>query len=111
DSLARAGIESRPDYEQPTDWSAEGGASTLDALLALPEPPTAVFAGSDTQAIGILDRARQNGLAVPGDLAVCGYGDIELARYLGLTTMRVPMRAMGERVIALLLAAIEGRGG
>lgn len=111
DALARVGIRHRPEYEQPADWSAEGGAAALDSLLALPEPPTAVFAGSDTQAIGALERARQRGLAVPEDLAVCGYGDIELARYLGLTTVRVPMRAMGERGIALLLEAIEGGGG
>jgi DNA-binding LacI/PurR family transcriptional regulator len=111
DALARAGIGHRPEYEPPTAWSAEGGAVALDALLALPEPPTAVFAGSDTQAIGVLERARQRGLTVPGDLAVCGYGDIELARYLGLTTVRVPMRAMGEHAIGLLLEAIEGRVG
>jgi DNA-binding LacI/PurR family transcriptional regulator len=111
DALARAGIGHRPEYEPPADWSAEGGAAALDALLALPEPPTAVVAGSDTQAIGVLERARQRGLSVPEDLAVCGYGDIELARYLGLTTVRVPMRAMGERAVALLLEAIEGPGG
>jgi DNA-binding LacI/PurR family transcriptional regulator len=110
EALAAAGIERRPEYEQPTEWSAEGGAAALDALLALPEPPTAVFAGSDTQAVGILGRARQRGLAVPDDLAVCGYGDIELARYLELTTVHVPMRTMGERGTKLLLEAIEGRG-
>src|SRR5207245_8737188 len=89
------------------DWSAECGAAALDALLTLPEPPTAVVAGSDTQAIGVLDRARRRGLTVPGALAVCGYGDVELARYLGLTTVRVPMRAMGEQAMASLLGAIE----
>lgn len=109
EALARAGLAPRAAYEPAADWSAEGGAAALDALLALPDPPTAIFAGSDTQAIGVLDRARQRGLAVPGDLAVCGYGDIQLAPYLGLTTMHVPMRAMGERAVALLLAAIEGR--
>jgi DNA-binding LacI/PurR family transcriptional regulator len=110
DALAGAGVAHRPEYEQPAAWSAEGGAAALDALFALPEPPTAVVAGSDTQAFGVLDRARRRGLAVPGDLAVCGYGDVELARYPGLTTMRVPMRAMGERAVASLLEAIEGRG-
>jgi DNA-binding LacI/PurR family transcriptional regulator len=111
DALARAGIEHRPEYEPDAQWSAEGGAAALDALMALPKPPTAVLAGSDTQAIGVLDRARRRGLRVPGDLAVCGYGDIELARYLELTTVRVPMRAMGERAVALLLDGIEGRTG
>lgn len=109
DALALAGIVPRSEYEPAADWSAEGGAAALDLLLGLPEPPTAIFAGSDTQAIGVLERARQRGLAVPGDLAVCGYGDVQLARYLGLTTVHVPMRTMGERSVALLLEAIEGR--
>jgi DNA-binding LacI/PurR family transcriptional regulator len=109
DALARAGVRHRPEYEPAAEWSAEGGATALDALLALPEPPTAVFAGGDTLAIGVLDRARQRGLAVPGDLAVCGYGDIELARFLGLTTVRVPMRTMGRRGAERLMAAIEDR--
>jgi DNA-binding LacI/PurR family transcriptional regulator len=107
DALARAGIRHRPEYEPASEWSAEGGAGTLDALLALPEPPTAILAGGDTIAIGVVDRARQRGLTVPGDLAVCGYGDIELARHLGLTTVHVPMSAMGRRGVELLLAAME----
>jgi DNA-binding LacI/PurR family transcriptional regulator len=109
EALGRAGVEPRPQYEPPTDWSAEGGAAALEALLTLAEPPTAIMTGSDTQAIGVLDQARRRGLAVPGDLAVCGYGDIELARYLDLTTVRVPMRAMGELAVARLLAAINGQ--
>jgi DNA-binding LacI/PurR family transcriptional regulator len=108
DALSNAGIDHRPQYEQPADWSAEGGAAALDGLLGLSDPPSAIVAGSDTQAIGILDRARQRGLVVPGDLAVCGYGDIELARYLGLTTVRVPLRMIGERAVSMLLEAIEG---
>jgi DNA-binding LacI/PurR family transcriptional regulator len=111
EALEQAGLGPRPEYEPAADWSAEGGAAALDALLALPEPPTAICAGSDTQAIGVLERARRRGLAVPDDLAVCGYGDVELARYLGLTTVHVPMRAMGERAAALLLATIEGGTG
>ncbi|HEU5319090.1 MAG TPA: LacI family DNA-binding transcriptional regulator [Chloroflexota bacterium] len=106
-SLERAGIRRRPEYEPHTEWSAESGAAALDTLLALPEPPTAVFAGGDTIAIGVLDRARQRGLTVPGDLSVCGYGDIELARYLALTTVHVPVADLGRRGAELLLQAID----
>jgi DNA-binding LacI/PurR family transcriptional regulator len=109
EALTRAGIKHRAEYEPAADWSAEGGAAALERLLALPEPPTGIFAGSDTQAIGIIDRARQRGLAVPGDLAVCGYGDIELGRYLGLTTVRVPMQSMGEIALRMLLGAMDER--
>jgi DNA-binding LacI/PurR family transcriptional regulator len=110
EALAGVGIEHRAEYEHAADWSVDGAAAALDSLLALPEPPTAVFAGSDTQAVGVLERVRQRGLRVPGDLSVCGYGDVDLARYVGLTTVRVPMRGMGERGAHLLLEAIDGRG-
>jgi LacI family transcriptional regulator len=106
DALARAGLARYAAYEPAAEWSAEGGAAALDALLALPEPPTAVLTGGDTIAIGVLDHARRRGLAVPGDLAVCGYGDVELARYLGLTTVHVPMGDLGRRGAEILLAAM-----
>jgi DNA-binding LacI/PurR family transcriptional regulator len=76
-------------------------------LLALAEPPTAVFAGSDSQALGVLEAARQARRRVPEDLAVVGYNDIEVATYLGLTTVRVPMRELGRRGVEVLLRAIE----
>jgi DNA-binding LacI/PurR family transcriptional regulator len=47
--------------ERVTDYSPEAGAAALRELLALPQPPTAIFAGSDSQAIGVLDVARQCG--------------------------------------------------
>jgi DNA-binding LacI/PurR family transcriptional regulator len=75
--------------------------------LAQPGAPTAVFVGSDTQAAGVLAAARRLGRRVPDDLAIVGYNDVELAGYLGLTTMRVPMREMGRRGVALLFATIE----
>ncbi|MBI4493585.1 MAG: LacI family DNA-binding transcriptional regulator [Chloroflexi bacterium] len=106
-TLARAGLELRPEYERVTDFSPEAGMAALDALLALPQPPTAVFAGSDTQAVGVLEAARRRGVAVPDDLALVGYNDIEMAGYLGLTTIRVPMRELGRLGVQQLLLAFE----
>jgi DNA-binding LacI/PurR family transcriptional regulator len=106
-ALAEAGLRPRPTYERVAAFSPEGGAAALRALLELRQPPTAVFAGSDTQALGVLEAARQAGRRVPEDLAVVGYNDIELAAYLGLTTVHVPMRELGRRGVELLLAAIE----
>jgi DNA-binding LacI/PurR family transcriptional regulator len=105
-ALAAAGAPPAPELERVADYSPEGGAAALHALLALPAPPTAVFVGSDTQAFGVLDAARRAGRRVPEDLAVVGYNDVELARFLGLTTVRVPMREMGRRGVELLLARL-----
>ena len=109
-ALAAAGIPARPEYERVTDYSPEAGALAMRELLELRQPPTAVFAGSDSQAIGALDVARQRGLRVPQELAVIGYNDIELAPYLGLSTIRVPMRELGRRGVELLLSCLENPG-
>ena len=65
-------------------------------LLSLPERPTAIFASSDTQAIGVLDAAREMGLSVPEDLSVVGYDDIRDAGYVNLTTIKQPLYESGE---------------
>jgi LacI family transcriptional regulator len=77
-------------------------------LLALPEPPTAIFAASDTQALGVLEAASDLGLAVPGDVSVVGFDDLEVASYIGLTTVHQPLEESGRRAVERLVAAIEG---
>ena len=106
-AMAAVGLPAPADYQPVTEFQAAAAAEALEALLALPHPPTAILAGSDTQAMGILDAARRRGLQVPQDLSVVGYNDIDLAQYLNLTTVRVPTRALGQEGMALLLAALE----
>jgi DNA-binding LacI/PurR family transcriptional regulator len=77
-------------------------------LLHLPEPPTAIFAASDTQAMGVLEAARDLGVDVPQHLSVIGFDDIDIAEYLGLTTVRQPLFESGARGAELLLALIGG---
>jgi LacI family transcriptional regulator len=74
----------------------------------LDEPPTAIFAASDVQAMGVLEAARMHGARVPQDLAVIGFDDIEVAAPLGLTTVRQPLRETGSRGVELLLSTIAG---
>ena len=76
------------------------------ALLDLPEPPTAIFAASDTQALGVLEAARARGRRVPEDLSVIGYDDLEVAEYLGLTTVRQALFDSGRLSAEYLLTAI-----
>lgn len=80
-------------------------------LLSADDPPTAVFAASDLQALGVLEAASGLGLRVPEDVAVVGFDDIELASVIGLTTVRQPLFETGVRGAALLLAAIDGGDG
>jgi DNA-binding LacI/PurR family transcriptional regulator len=76
-------------------------------MLSLTERPTAIFAASDTQAVGVLKAAYEAGLRVPEDLSVVGYDDIELAEIMGLTTVRQLLFESGQRGAELLLERLE----
>jgi DNA-binding LacI/PurR family transcriptional regulator len=75
-------------------------------LLSLPEPPTAIFTHSDTQAMGVLRAARDRGLTTPRDLAIVGFDDVDVAEYVGLTTIRQPLEESGRVAVELLLARL-----
>ncbi|GAA3237555.1 hypothetical protein GCM10020256_57100 [Streptomyces thermocoprophilus] len=75
-------------------------------LLDGPDRPTAIFAGSDLQALGVLEAARRKGLSVPEDLSVVGYDDVPAAQWSSppLTTVHQPLRQMAEEAARMLLA-------
>lgn len=107
-ALAQANIPFRPDYHRAGEHGQEPARQLTHQLLSMPEPPTAVFAASDTQAFGVLQAARERGLHVPNDLSVIGFDDIEMAEYLNLTTIRQPLFDSGYRGINLLLQVMQG---
>ena len=78
-------------------------------LLSLDEPPTAIFATSDTQALGVLEAAGYEGVDVPGELSVIGFDDLEVSPYIGLTTVAQPLYESGRRGVERLLEMIDGR--
>jgi LacI family transcriptional regulator/LacI family repressor for deo operon, udp, cdd, tsx, nupC, and nupG len=107
-ALRRAGIERRAELEQRGPHGREEARELAERLLGRPDPPTAIFAASDAQAMGVLEAARAMSLRVPEDVAVVGFDDIEVAGALELTTVRQPLRETGRRGAELLLASIEG---
>jgi DNA-binding LacI/PurR family transcriptional regulator len=107
-ALKRAGIEPVGEYVRLGGHDRDEARDVAAPLFALDQPPTAVFAASDIQAIGVIEAAAAAGLRVPEDVAVIGFDDIELAAVIGLTTVRQPLRESGRRGAELLLAAIEG---
>jgi DNA-binding LacI/PurR family transcriptional regulator len=108
-ALAAAGIQVRDDYVREGTRLPHVARAIAAELLSLPERPTAVFAASDTQAIGVLEAARALGIGVPGELSVIGFDDIEAAGYVGLTTVRQPLMESGRRGARLLLDVLSGR--
>jgi DNA-binding LacI/PurR family transcriptional regulator len=78
-------------------------------MLSLSERPTAIFAASDTLALGILEAAQDCDLRIPDDLSLISYDDIEVAEYLGLTTIRQLLFESGQKGVDLLLKTLEGK--
>ena len=78
---------------------------TMQQLLALPQRPQAVFVGNDAMAVGAYQALYQAGLHIPQDMALVGYDDIELARYMTppLTTIHQPKDELGELAIDVLI--------
>lgn len=87
------------------DFHHEGGFVQALALLDREDPPTAVFAGSDQQAFGVVEASRVRGLRVPQDLSIVGFDDLPVARWASppLTTIRQPLVDMGRMAARMVL--------
>jgi LacI family transcriptional regulator len=106
-ALDEAGIPFRPEYHRWAEHGEEQARDMARRLLALNEPPTAIFAASDTQAMGVIQAARDADLRIPENLSVIGYDDIQAAKYMGLTTVRQLLFESGQRGVELLLETLE----
>jgi len=86
------------------------GGEQMAQLLDLPEPPTAVFACSDSMALGALRVIRERGLEVPRDISIVGFDDLPEAEWAvpGLTTVRQPLAEMGAEAIRTLVRIMDG---
>ncbi len=109
-ALEGAGLPVDPALIQPGDFGVETGCVAAQALLDLPEPPSAIFAGNDLQAIGVYKALHARGLRVPDDMSVVGFDDAPLAALVSpaLTTIRQPMYDMGALAASMLLRLVGG---
>jgi LacI family transcriptional regulator len=109
DALRAEGIAPSPALEIPGDFSEESGYRAGQRLLTLEPRPEAVFAANDSMAIGCLFALREAGVEVPGGIALAGFDDIPIARYVtpALSSVRVPIAELGERAMGRLLHAVE----
>lgn len=109
-AMNAAGLPIREEWIRFGDFHRTGGARHAADLLDLAEPPTAIFAGSDLQALGVLETARARGLRVPDDLSLVGYDDIPLADWVSprLTTVLQPLKEMGREAARLAIRLSQG---
>ncbi|MBL8556758.1 MAG: LacI family DNA-binding transcriptional regulator [Phenylobacterium sp.] len=104
-ALAEAGLPRRPEYEAEGDFFFASGERAGDALLARPDPPTAIFAANDAMALGAMVSAARRGVRAPEDLSVAGFDDSASATVVSpqLTTVRQPLAAMTAAAVDLLI--------
>lgn len=110
EGLAEHGLQLDPAYVRRAAYTFESGVEAATELLALPQRPTAIFAGNDEMAIGVMKAARDAGLDVPRDLSIVGFDDLPMASRVwpNLTTVRLPIRDMGRMAAEKLTAGLRG---
>ena len=112
-ALTEAGLEIDETLVVAGDGTADDGYAGARQLLDLPNPPTALFCGTDRVAMGAFDAIKERGLRIPQDIAVIGFDNQELiAEYLRprLTTVALPFEEMGSEGVGLLSSAQEKSG-
>ncbi len=95
------------------NYSLPGGKVAMKKMLALQDPPTAVFCSNDYMALGAMKGARECGLSLPQDMSIVGFDDIQIASYVvpGLTTIHQPAYEMGKQGAKLLFRLMEEKQG
>jgi len=107
-ALAAAGLDYDPGLVRRGPFGPANAEARAAELLALPDRPSAIFAASDTQAMGVLTAADRGGITVPGQLSVIGFDDIESAALLRLSTVRQPLENSGAEGARRLCALLRG---
>ncbi len=109
-ALEKGGIAYDPLLVVAGKFDFDSGRAGAANLMALPSPPTAIFACNDETAAGALSWAHQRGLGVPDDLSICGFdgGTISRVVWPALTTVRQPIRELGKMAVKTLIEMSEG---
>ena len=107
ESLEKAGIPIDEKLIASGDYTTETGISGARQLLALDQPPTAIFASNDQMAMGVFQVAEEMGLRIPDDLSVVGFDNITESKYMGLTTVDQFISEMGYVATQMLIKLIK----
>jgi LacI family transcriptional regulator len=110
-ALAAAGLMPEQELVAKGNFTGDSGHAAASVLLALPQPPTAIFAFNDEMAIGAMQAARERGLRIPEDLSIVGFDDLERAAIVvpALTTVRQPLAEMGRMAVSLLTRLLDNQ--
>lgn len=108
-ALAESGVEWHSELEVESNFTKDGGHIAALELLKLERRPTAVFAANDSMGVGALRAFREAGLRIPEEMAVVGFDDVPIARYVTppLTSVRVDLLQLGRRAVNLAVEALK----
>jgi LacI family transcriptional regulator len=112
-ALDAHGVAFRPEIVEPSEFTFDGGNTAARLLLERANPatrPTAIFAGNDEAAYGVLFAAQELGLQIPRQLSICGYDDFSFSKYVwpGLTTIHQPAEDLLDLATHLLIRLVKG---
>jgi len=110
-ALERTGIAADPALVYSGDFHFEAALAAATDMLNLADPPTAIFAGSDMQAMGVYEAARLHRLRIPDELSVVGFDDLPMSGWVSppLTTIVQPLAQMAAMATRTVLALLDGR--
>jgi LacI family transcriptional regulator len=110
-SMKKNGLAIKEEYVQSGDFSEASGYKAMQAILELPERPTAVFAGNDVVAYGAMKAVKDAGLGIPDDISVVGFDDDFLSRFLNppLTTVSLPAATLGASAARLVVQQLQNK--
>lgn len=106
-ALKEANIQISDGFVRLTSYDEEMARHVAKELFELPERPSAIFAATDLQALGVIKAARQSGIKIPDDIAVIGFDDIDMAEFEDLTTVRQHLDESGRLAVEILLSHIN----
>ena len=107
EGLAREGLSLPDELVCTSQYGVKDAEKNIEPMLKLPNRPTAIFAATDLQAVGVVNKARELGLRVPEDLAVLGFDDLDIADYLGLSTIHQNLDESGRLAVEILLSRLK----
>ena len=110
DALSDRDLPYIDDLVGGSDFRQENGYMEAKMLLNMGDPPTAIFATSDTITLGALQAVYEEGLSIPDDVSMIMFDDVDFAPYLRcpLTAVRQPKEVMGEMAVKMLVEELRG---
>lgn len=109
-ALDMAKIPFDPDLVFVNDWSRQGARFLTHKILKMKNRPTAIMATSDLQAVGVLEACQEAGVAVPDEISVVGYDDMDFADFFGLTTVQQSFQTIARIALDMLVQAMNHPG-